>query len=193
MFLGRIQPLKGPHVAIRTVAQAIRRDPDVTRDLLLAVVGGPSGSGGASELDALARLTRDLGIEDRVRFFDPRPHQDLPWVYSAADAFLMPSRTESFGLAALEAQACGVPVVAAAVGGLRYVVRDRRSGFLVDGDDPARYASRLLQILGDTELSRRLSRGALDQAARYPWTHTVRRVLGAYRELIPELVPTAVA
>jgi D-inositol-3-phosphate glycosyltransferase len=193
MFLGRIQPLKGPDVAIRTVAEAIRGGRDGTRDLVLAIVGGPSGPGGIGDLEALARLARELGIGERVRFFAPRPHDDLPWVYSAADVFLMPSRSESFGLAALEAQACGVPVVAAGVGGLRYVVADRRSGFLVEGHDPARHARRLLEILRDSELSRRLSRAAVGQAARYPWTQTVEGVLGVYRELIPDLVPTAVA
>jgi D-inositol-3-phosphate glycosyltransferase len=193
MFLGRLQPVKGPDVAIRTLAEAIRRDGEATRDLVLAVVGGPSGSGGQADRGSLASLAGDLGFGERVRFFDPRPHADLPWVYSAADVLLMPSRSESFGLAGLEAQACGVPVVAAAVGGLRYVVADRRSGFLVEGHDPAPHASRLLDILRDGELSRRLARGGMGQAARYPWSQTVHGVLGAYGELIPELLPTAVA
>jgi D-inositol-3-phosphate glycosyltransferase len=193
MFLGRIQPLKGPDVAIRTVAEAIRRDESATRGLVLAVVGGPSGSGGISQLDSLADLARSLGIGDRVRFLAPRPHEELPWVYSAADVLLMPSRSESFGLAALEAQACGVPVVASVVGGLRYVVADRRSGFLVEGHDPRRHATRLLELLREPELSRRLSIGAVEQAARYPWTETVEGVLDVYGELIPELDRTAVA
>jgi len=193
MFLGRIQPLKGPDVAIRTVAEAIRRDLDATRGLVLAVVGGPSGSGGPSELDGLARLARSLGIGDRVRFFPPRPHEELPWVYSAADVFLMPSRSESFGLAALEAPASGVPGVAAAGGGLGYVVADGQSGVLVEGHDPGRHAARLLEVLREPALSRRLSMGAVGQAARYPWTETVEGVLGTYGELIPALAPTAVA
>jgi D-inositol-3-phosphate glycosyltransferase len=193
LFLGRIQSVKAPDVAIRTVAEAIRVGGGWTENLVLAVVGGPSAPGGMRELEALVRLARALGIGDRVRFFAPQPHEELPTVYSAADVFLMPSRSESFGLAALEAQACGVPVVAAAVGGLRYVVADRRSGFLVEGHDPARHAGRLVEILRDPELSSRLSRGGVDQAARYPWKQTVEGVLGVYGELIPELAPMAVA
>ncbi|MGH2764908.1 MAG: glycosyltransferase [Actinomycetota bacterium] len=193
LFLGRLQPVKGPDVAIRTVAEAFRRDPALMHGTFLVVVGGPSGDGGDSYAEGLRRLAERQGISDRVVFLDPRPHQELPWVYSAADVLLMPSRSESFGLAALEAQACSVPVVAASVGGLRYIVEDGASGFLVDGHDPAAHADRLLRILGDPDLATSLARGARARAFGFAWDETADGVLGAYAELLPELAPASVA
>jgi D-inositol-3-phosphate glycosyltransferase len=182
LFVGRLQALKGPDLAIRAVAEAVRRDPSATRDVVLAVVGGPSGPG--DPLAGLRRLAGSLGISDRVRFLAPRAHEDLPEVYSAADVLVMPSRSESFGLVALEAQACGVPVVAAAVGGLRYVIRDGRSGLLVPDDEPASYAELLLRVLGDRAMAARLSRAAVANARRFPWEVTAADVLSVYRELV---------
>jgi D-inositol-3-phosphate glycosyltransferase len=193
LFLGRLQPLKGPDVAIRAVAESFRRDPEATRDVALGVVGGPSGPRGAAFVEGLRHLAVEEGIGDRVRFLEPRPHDDLPWVYSAAEVLLMPSRSESFGLAALEAQACGVPVVAAAVGGLRYVVGDGESGYLVPGHEPAAHAARLEAVLGDPDLATHLRRGARARAARFPWEDTVDGVLAAYAELLPALAPAAVS
>jgi D-inositol-3-phosphate glycosyltransferase len=133
-------------------------------------------------------VAAEEGVSERVRFLPPRPHVELPWVYSAADVLVMPSRSESFGLAALEAQACGVPVVASGVGGLRSTIRDGGSGYLVEGRDAGSYAARMLAILASPELARRLSRGALANAARFPWEATVDRLLGIYGELLPDLV-----
>jgi D-inositol-3-phosphate glycosyltransferase len=126
-----------------------------------------------------------------VVFLPPRPHHELPVVYRAADVLVMPSRSESFGLAALEAQACGVPVVASAVGGLRTVVGHGASGFLVPGHAPATYADRLLEILGDHELAGRFSAGARERAMRFSWDQTVEGVVDAYAELLPDLVAAA--
>jgi D-inositol-3-phosphate glycosyltransferase len=193
LFLGRLQPLKGPDVAIRAVAEARRLDPEGTEDLTLAVVGGPSGADGPGYVDRLHRLASEEGIGDRVRFLAPRPHEGLAAVYSAADVLLMPSRSESFGLAALEAQACGVPVVAAAVGGLRSVVAGGRGGFLVPGHEPVAHAERLVQILGEPDLAARLSVGAREHALGFSWDLTVAGVLDAYAELIPGLLVAAAA
>jgi D-inositol-3-phosphate glycosyltransferase len=193
LFVGRLQPLKGPDVAIRTAAEAFRREPDRTGDVALVVIGGPSGAKGPSYVEGLRRLADAEGIGERVVFLDPRPHEELPWVYSAADALLMPSRSESFGLAALEAQACGVPVVAASVGGLRYVVEDGVSGFLVGGHDPRDHAGRLLAVLGDQELAANLARGARARASRFTWETTTEGLMEAYSELLPELAPASVA
>ncbi len=134
LFVGRIQPLKGLPLAVRVLAEL--EDPDVT----LVVVGGPSGADGEAELAKTRALVEELGVEDRVRFFPPQPHADLADFYRAADVCIVPSRTESFGLVALEAAACGTPVVAASVGGLRSLVDDGDTGFLVESRDPVDYA-----------------------------------------------------
>lgn len=193
MFVGRLQPLKGPDAAILAVADAARRDPDATRDLTLVVVGGPSGDGSLEDLRALAT---DQGIGERVRFLPPEPHDDLPSLYAAADVLLVPSRSESFGLVALEAQACGVPVVASAVGGLREVVADGVSGLLAP--EPSGLAERLLTVLRDPGLAARLGMGGIRHAAGYSWEATAVRLLDVYAELVPwsrgeEPVPALVA
>jgi D-inositol-3-phosphate glycosyltransferase len=173
----------GRILAIRAFAEAIRRAPGLGRDLVLAMVGGPSGP--ASNLGELRALAEGLGIGDSVLFLAPRPHEELPQVYAAADVLLMPSRSESFGLVALEAQACGLPVVASAVGGLPYVVPDTKSGFLVPGHDPAMFAGRVVEILSDPQLAARLSRAAVRQAGGFPWESTASRTVSVYAELVP--------
>jgi D-inositol-3-phosphate glycosyltransferase len=184
LFVGRLQPLKGPDVAIRALAHAVATAPDRTRDWILAVVGGTSGQPEVDEVAALMDLASRSGVGDRVVFFPPQPHERLAHFYSAAEVVLMPSRSESFGLVALEAQSCGTPVVASAAGGLRYVVRDGETGFLVKGNDPATYADRVLAILGDPALAERLSRAARVHAARFTWDTTASGVGQVYRELL---------
>ena len=191
LFVGRLQPMKGPDVAIRTVAEARRKAPSVAGGLRLLVVGGPGGHDGPAYLEALRRLTADVGLEGLVTFLPPVRHEELPEVYSSADVLIMSSRSESFGLAALEAQACGVPVVGASVGGLRDVVGHGRSGFLVDGHHPGPYADRLLEMLTDPALAARLSAGARTRALRFSWDRTVRGVLDAYGGLLPERAAVA--
>ena len=116
-------------------------------------------------------------------FFAPQPQARLADFYSAADVVLVPSRSESFGLVALEAQACGAPVVAASAGGLRFVVRDGESGFLIEDHEPERYARAVLRILRDRPLAARLSGGALAQAGRFTWDATVAEIQEVYREV----------
>jgi D-inositol-3-phosphate glycosyltransferase len=189
LFLGRLQPLKGPDVAIRAAGEAMRRG--LGPGAILVVLGGPSGPGGPSYVEELHRLA--AREEMAVVFLDPRGHEELPWVYSAADVLLMPSRSESFGLVALEAQACSVPVVAASVGGLRHVVEDGVAGFLVEGHEPPRYADRLLQILADPALAGDLGRAGRRRAAAFGWDEATDGVLDVYTELLPELTPASVA
>jgi D-inositol-3-phosphate glycosyltransferase len=191
LFVGRLQPLKGPDLAIRAVAEARRAAPDVAGGLTLAVVGGPSGPDGPDYVEGLHRLARELGVAKAVRFFGPVRHQDLPQMYSAADLLVAPSRSESFGLAALEAQACGVPVVAAALGGLRSVVHDQRSGFLLGDHEPAAYAVAMIRILGDPATADRFSGEARRQALGFTWERTVGGVMDAYGELLPGLLDVA--
>jgi D-inositol-3-phosphate glycosyltransferase len=185
LFVGRLQPFKGPDVAIRAVAEASAVAPDLMRDVVLGVVGGSTGrDADHDEVTRLMELTSTLGMADRVVFFPPQPHGRLADFYSAADAVLVPSRSESFGLVALEAESCGAPVIGAAAGGLRFVIRDGVSGFLVDGHDPAEYANRILRLLSDPALAARLSAGATRHAAIFSWDATASGIRSVYREVL---------
>ena len=181
LYVGRIQPHKGPDVAVRTIAEAVAQDPEATRHLMLAVVGGPSGE--KAEVARLMELATALGVADRVVLFPPQAQDRLADFYAAADVLLVPSRSESFGLVALEAQACGTPVVAAAVGGLPFVVDDGRTGFLVEGHDPSDHAEAALRILRDARLQAALGAEAAHQALRFTWDTTTGEMLDVYREL----------
>src|SRR5699024_3240548 len=144
-FIGRIQPLKAPDVIVRALAEMVRAQPQ--RDVRL-VVGGPSGSG-LERPRSLMELAEQLGVADRVNFLAPRPPSELVDVYRAADVVTVPSYSESFGLVALEAQACGTPVVAAEVGGLPTAVEHGRTGLTVAGHDPRDWARTLIGLLDD--------------------------------------------
>lgn len=183
LFVGRLQPHKGPDIAVQALAEALARDPEGTADVVLAIVGGPSGTGGA-EIARLMDLAGALGVEERVMLFPPQPQVRLADFYSAAEVVLMPSRSESFGLVALEAQACGTPVIAAAVGGLRYVVDDGVTGYLVEGHDPADHAERILQVLRDRAGARRLGEAGVAHSQRFSWDATAEEILAVYRELL---------
>ncbi|TMK96489.1 MAG: D-inositol-3-phosphate glycosyltransferase [Actinobacteria bacterium] len=185
LFVGRLQPFKGPEVAIRALAEAVARAPEAAGDVILAVVGGSTGRDAEhDQATRLMELAADIGVSDRVVFFPPQPHERLADFYSAAEAVLVPSRSESFGLAALEAEACGTPVIAAAAGGLRYVVIDGKTGFLIEGHDPGDYADRILRILSDPVLAARLSKGALRHAGGFSWDATAADIRRVYRELL---------
>jgi D-inositol-3-phosphate glycosyltransferase len=184
LFVGRLQAHKGPDVAVRALAEALARDPEGTSDVILAVVGGPSGAGRGEEPGRLMELASALGVAERVMLFPPQAQARLADFYAAAQAVLVPSRSESFGLVALEAQACGTPVVASGVGGLRFVVRDGVGGFLVDGHDPGEYAERLLRVLADPTEAARMGRDGARLALRFTWDATATEVLDVYRELI---------
>jgi D-inositol-3-phosphate glycosyltransferase len=185
LFVGRLQSHKGPDVAIRTLAEAVARgyqtDPKTAKDLVLAIVGGPSGERAGAEVARLMELASALGVADRVMLFPPQPHARLADFYSAADVVLVPSRSESFGLVALEAQACGTPVVAAAVGGLRTVVG---GGLLVEGHDPADHADAVLAILRDPAFASRLGSAGARESLGFTWDATTSEVREVYRELL---------
>jgi D-inositol-3-phosphate glycosyltransferase len=184
LFVGRLQPHKGPDVAVRAVAEAIARDPINTENLVLAIVGGPSGAGSGAEVARLMELATALGVAERVMLFPPQPQARLADFYSASEVVLVPSRSESFGLVALEAQACGTPVVAAGTGGLRFVVENDVTGYTVTGHDPGDYAERVLRILGDPELAHRLGEAGVRKATAFSWDATARESLAVYRELL---------
>ena len=177
VFVGRIQPLKGVDVALR--ALALLDDPRVR----LAVVGGPSGPDGEAEAEALHRLARELGIAERVQWVAPRPHEALADWYRAADVCLVPSRAESFGLVALEAMACGTPVVAADVGGLRSLIDHRQTGFLIEGRDPLGYVAAIELLFADPVRAAELGAAATSASLRYTWSMTAARLRRLYGDL----------
>ena len=180
MFAGRIQPLKAPDVVLHAAADLIRGDPALAQALTVAFVGGPSGTGRADP-DQLTEAAQALGIGAAVRVEPPCPQAELADWYRAATVVMVPSYSESFGLVAVEAQACGTPVVAASVGGLRTAVQDGVSGILVEGHDPARYADALRRLFASPALRARLSAGAVEHASRFGWGNTVDRLLSVYR------------
>jgi len=185
MFAGRIQPLKAPDILLRLAAELLSRDPARYRDLLVVIVGGPSGTG-LAEPHQLTRLARRLGIADRTRFVKPVGQAALADWYRAADIALVPSYNESFGLVAVEAQACGTPVVAARVGGLATAVAHGESGLLVDGHNPADYATACAGLLEQPEALLRMRGGARRHAAQFGWGATADLTLGVYSEAIDE-------
>jgi D-inositol-3-phosphate glycosyltransferase len=190
VFAGRIQPLKGPDIVLHAAAELLRSRPALAGRLAVVVVGGPSGSevGAPGRLDGLAA---GLGIADHVRLEPPCPQCELADWYRAATVVLVPSHSESFGLVALEAQACGTPVVAAAVGGLRTAVRDGYSGVLVDGHDPASWARVLEGLINSPGRLAELSRGARAHASVFDWPATADRLIGLYTRAMNE-TPAAV-
>jgi D-inositol-3-phosphate glycosyltransferase len=153
------------------------------RDATLVVVGGPSGPHGAEELTRIGRMIDRRGLSDRVRFVPPQGHEMLSTYYRAANVCIVPSRSESFGLVALEAAACGIPVVASAVGGLTTLVDHGSTGYLVEGRDAATYASHIADILLDGEATAAMSAAAAHRARRYTWSVAAARLRRLYADL----------
>ncbi len=178
LFVGRIQPLKGVDIAVHALSMLA----DSKAELM--IVGGASGQDGQTEVAKIERLLDELGIIDRVHFVEPKPHWALSTYYRAADVLIMPSRSESFGLVALEAAACGIPVVAAAVGGLRTLVDDGVTGRLIDERDPALYAEAIDEILGDPLRQAAMGAAAAKAAERYPWSGLAQRLRRIYDSLV---------
>jgi D-inositol-3-phosphate glycosyltransferase len=183
LFVGRIQPLKGVDIAVEALARI------ENENAVLAIVGGPSGQEGAGTLAALQARIDELGIRDRVRFFDPQPHHLLSTFYRAADLCLVPSRSESFGLVALEAAACGTPVVASDVGGLRNNVVDGVTGLLVADRTPENFAAGINAVLDDPLLALRLGEAGAARARQHTWDASAARAAEVFgrvrgRELV---------
>ena len=179
LFVGRIQPLKAPDILLRAAARLVETDPVLRSRLLVVVCGGPSGTG-LEHPTSLSDLAANLGIADIVRFEPPGDREMLADWYRAADITIVPSYSESFGLVAVEAQACGTPVVAAAVGGLRTAVLHETSGVLVEGHDPRDYATVLRHLIDNPERLAELSRGARMHAASFGWAATTTGLLDTY-------------
>ena len=178
LFVGRIQPLKGVDVAVQSLAELGRKD------ARLLVVGGASGTEGESEMAKVRALVGSLGLADQVTFVQPQAHHMLSTYYRAADVVLVPSRSESFGLVALEAAACGTPVVANAVGGLLTIVEHGRTGFLVADRQPDVFASHIGDLINDRALADRMSRAAAEKARGYTWAFAGARLRRVYADLV---------
>ncbi len=181
LFVGRIQPLKGADVAVRVLAEL--GQPPAGPAPVLVVVGGPSGPRGEETYRTLQALGRQLGAADRLRLVPPQPHEVISTYYRAADVCLVPSRSESFGLVALEAAACGTPVVASAVGGLTTLVEHGETGFLVENREPGSFAHYVRLVLTQPGLAARLSANAAGRARRYSWREAAERLAALHDEL----------
>ncbi len=184
-FVGRIQPHKGPEVLIHAAAELVKHSPQMRPKLIVKIIGGASGAN-TEEVERLKELATWLDVDDVVNFAPPVPRADLAQWYRAADIVCVPSYSESFGLVALEAQACGTPVIATAVGGLRTAVADGISGLLVDGHDPKAWSSVIARLLQEPQRRVLLSMGAVEHASHFGWDATARGTLDIYDEVITE-------
>jgi D-inositol-3-phosphate glycosyltransferase len=188
LFVGRIQRLKGIDVLLRAAARLVADEPALAGELQVLIVGGRPPDHGASpeslELRRLRQLAARLGIADRVEFVGAVDQARLPLYYAAADATVIPSLYESFGLVAVESMACGTPVVAARVGGLASTVQDGHTGYLIPWRDPALYAERLGALLTDPGLRRFLGGNGPCAAARYDWAQVAEEIYGIYCGLV---------
>jgi D-inositol-3-phosphate glycosyltransferase len=178
-FVGRIQPHKGPDVLLRAAAEMVSHSPHLRAKLAVVIMGGASGSG-LNELEKLKTLAKFLKIEDVTHFVEPVSRELLPDWYRASDLVCVPSYSESFGLVALEAQACGTPVVATAIGGLRTAVSDGISGSLVDGHDPKAWSAVISRLIAEPQRRLLLSMGAVEHASHFGWENTARKTLDVY-------------
>jgi D-inositol-3-phosphate glycosyltransferase len=181
LFVGRLERLKGVEIAIRSLGLLRDRQHD---DVRLLILGEDSHEGDESEKDRLKAIAAEVGVRDRVDFIGSIAQHELPYFYAAADVCVMPSYSESFGLVALEAQACGCPVVASGVSGLRSVVRDEVSGYLIDEHDPAAYAERIGRLLENGELAQQMGRRGRLLAQRFSWTRTADRLEGLFEQVV---------
>ena len=177
-FVGRIQPHKGPDVLLRAAAEMVSHSPYLRAKLAVVIIGGASGY--INELEKLKSLAKFLKIEDITHFVDPVSRTVLPDWYRATDLVCVPSYSESFGLVALEAQACGTPVVATAIGGLRTAVSDGISGSLVDGHDPKDWSAVISRLIAEPAHRLLLSLGAIEHASHFGWEMTARKTLDVY-------------
>ncbi len=186
LFVGRIEPLKGLDSLLRAVA--LIRDQSELQLHLMVIGGEPEASDEQmdAEMRRMLKLTDELGIGDLVTYLGRRDQDTLQYYYSAAEVVVMPSHYESFGLVALEAMACGRPVIASETGGLVFLVQDGETGFHVPTAMPAALAERLASLLEDRDLMARLGGRAAEYARGFDWRGVAERVVGVYQELLSE-------
>ncbi len=186
LFVGRIEPLKGIDVLIEAMALALRDMTQPRDEICLCIIGGDPDADTDKmdhEMARLQKLREKLGIGDVVTFLGRREQDVLPYYYSAAEVCVVPSHYESFGMVALEAMACGTPVIASRVGGLTFTVKDGHTGFLIPSDEPQALAKKLSLLLTDGDLHRQMGREATHLAKRYSWSTVAGQIITLYREL----------
>jgi D-inositol-3-phosphate glycosyltransferase len=187
LFVGRIEPLKGVDTLIRSLA--VMRDLGTLQkhEVCLSIIGGDatvSEEEMSHEMSRLLDLREELGLEQVVTFLGKRAQDTLPYYYSAADVVVVPSHYESFGMVALEAMACGTPVVASRIGGLAYLIQDGETGFHVRDQEPAELAARLAEILEDDELHQKMGNNAVAYAHGYSWRAISEQIVQVYQEML---------
>jgi D-inositol-3-phosphate glycosyltransferase len=188
LFVGRLQPLKAPDVLLKAAALLASTDPVLASRMQVLIVGAPSGNG-LGEPDALSDLAVSLGIADSVRFHPPVGRTELAGFFAAADITVVPSYNESFGLVALESQACGTPVLAAAVGGLPTAVRAGVGGVLVESHQISDWADALGEMIRSPGLLAQLAAGARPYAEQFSWSRTASELLATYAQAMAEFSP----
>jgi len=185
LFVGRLDPLKGTDLLLYAISML-----NETSDSELLIVGGESQE--EPEMERLKGLTKQLGLTDLVRFEGSIPHNKLPLYYNAAEVLVMPSYAESFGLTALEAMACGTPVIAARVGGLASLINDGSTGYLVPWHRPDAFAQRLEVLLTNPHLRDAMGKAALKRAEQLGWDKLAKRVLVIYKKLMEQFPESAI-
>lgn len=191
VFVGRIEPLKGVDTLIRALAVMKNKGVLSRHKICLAVIGGDASESEehmTHEMARLHELRENLGLEDIITFLGKRSQDTLPYYYSAADVVVMPSHYESFGMVALEAMACGTPVVASQVGGLAYLIQDGITGYHVRDQEPEELAARLAEILDNDEIHADMSRNAVNFARKYSWKEIASQIIDVYLSVIPEKI-----
>jgi D-inositol-3-phosphate glycosyltransferase len=189
LFVGRIEPLKGIDVLMEAMALVLDQMDELRDGICLCIIGGDPDADADSldqEMSRLQQMREQLGIADVVTFLGKKAQDALPYHYSAAEVCVVPSHYESFGMVALEAMACGTPVIASRVGGLTFTVRDGQTGFLVPSDDRSSLADRLRLLLADEKLRRAMSHQAIELSQRYSWSVVASQVVAAYRNLVAQ-------
>jgi len=184
LFVGRIEPLKGVDTLLQAMACLQLKE---ARPVHLAIIGGEPGASPEDMTIEMARLQKmcdDLGLDQSVIFLGMRDQDKLPYYYSAAEVVVMPSHYESFGMVALEAMACGTPVIASEVGGLAYLVRDGETGFTIPAEEPEMLCEKLSWLLNDAELHAKMSQRAVEYAQDYAWEKIAKQIVEAYEELV---------
>jgi D-inositol-3-phosphate glycosyltransferase len=189
-FVGRIQPLKGPDVLVKAAAEIVKRNPELASRLKVVICGAPSGTG-TKDPERLAHLAEEFNLTKIVKFLPPQNRDDLVQLYRASDLVAVPSYSESFGLVAVEAQACAIPVVAAKVGGLNYAVKDHNSGILIDDHNSTSWAITLSDLLLDNAKRAEFSKNAIAHAADFTWDKTVDQLLAVYHHAMQTAVLTS--